>query len=132
MNYTKQATDFLKSTNTEIIIKESLKPTAPIWAKDERHGIKYNVIIKNAKHHFSFAFWDSIHNQENNLKPTAYDVLACLTKYDVGSFKNFCDDFGYDTDSITAAKTYKAVKKEFANIIQLWTSSEIEKLSEIN
>ncbi len=30
--------------------------------------------------------------------PTAYDILACLTKYEVGTFDDFCSNFGYDTD----------------------------------
>lgn len=71
---------------------------------------------------------DTIHRPE---PPTAYDVLACLTKYDPGTFEDFCSDFGYDTDSRTAKKTYKAVKKEWANVQTIWDDSEIEQLAEI-
>ena len=28
--------------------------------------------------------------------PDEYDVLACLVKYDVGTFEDFCLEFGYD------------------------------------
>ena len=63
--------------------------------------------------------------------PTAYDVLACLQKYDVGSFEDFCGDFGYDTDSRTALKTYKAVCKEYDKVCALWSDAEIEQLQEI-
>ncbi len=80
-----------------------------------------------------FAGWgrikgDEIHRPE---APTAYDVLACLTKYDVGTLENFCGEFGYDLDSKKAEKTYSAVKKEFADVQRLWTDSEIELLQEI-
>ncbi len=64
--------------------------------------------------------------------PTAYDVLVCLQKYDVGSFDDFCSDFGYNIDSITANKTYKAVCKEFESIQRIWSDDEIEKLQEIS
>lgn len=64
--------------------------------------------------------------------PTAYDILACLTKYDPGTFENFCGDFGYDTDSRSAVKVYKAVRKEWNNVSKLFTESEIEQLQEIN
>lgn len=64
--------------------------------------------------------------------PTAYDVLAGLTKYDVGSFENFCSDFGYDEDSRTAEKIYKAVCDEWLNVQRMWTDKEIEALREIN
>lgn len=66
---------------------------------------------------------DTIHYPKT---PTAYDVLACLQKYDAGTFENFCGDFGYDTDSRTAKKTYKAVVKEFGKVCEMWTDAEIE------
>jgi hypothetical protein len=65
-------------------------------------------------------------------EPTAYDILACLQKYDVGSFEDFCSEFGYDEDSKTAEKIYKAVCKEFDNVCKIWTDEEIELLQEIN
>ena len=70
--------------------------------------------------------------QADNINyPTAYDVLACLQKYDVGTFENFCSEFGYDEDSRTAEKIYKAVCKEYLNVCKLWSDSEIEELAEI-
>jgi hypothetical protein len=64
-------------------------------------------------------------------QPTAYDVLACLTKYDPGDFENFCVDHGYDTDSRKAEKIYNAVCNEFKNIQALYNDVEIDLLSEI-
>lgn len=63
--------------------------------------------------------------------PTEYDILACLTKYDPETFENFCDEFGYDTDSKSAEKTYNAVVNEYKNVAMLWNDSEIEQLAEI-
>lgn len=71
---------------------------------------------------------DYIHYPET---PTAYDVLACLQKYDVGTFEDFCGEFGYDTDSKTAEKTYNAVVNEYTNVCKLFTDTEIEQLQEI-
>lgn len=64
-------------------------------------------------------------------QPTAYDILACLTDYDPGTFENFCDTFGYDVDSISTNKTYEAVKDEYSNVCMLWNDKEIELLQEI-
>ena len=64
--------------------------------------------------------------------PTPYDVLACLTKYPVYGFEDFCSEYGYDTDSRKAYKTYKAVKKEWENVAILFNDSELELLREIN
>ena len=81
--------------------------------------------------------WSFLNNGKSDFihypkEPTAYGVLACLQKYDVGTFENFCGDFGYDEDSRTAEKTYKAVVKEFDNVCKIWTDEEIEQLQEIN
>ena len=82
---------------------------------------------------FSLKFGQSINNSTGTgkNKPTSYDVLSCLQKYDVGTFEDFCSEFGYDTDSRKAEKTYKAVCKEFANVQRFFTNDEIEQLQEI-
>lgn len=63
--------------------------------------------------------------------PTAYDFLACLTKYDPGTFENFCSEFGYDTNSKKAEKTYQAVKEEYLNVCSLFNDEEMNELQEI-
>ena len=65
-------------------------------------------------------------------EPTPYDILACLTKYDPETFEDFCSEFGYDTDSRSAKKTYKAVVKEWNGIVSLFDDNELELLREIN
>ena len=64
-------------------------------------------------------------------KPTEYDILSRLTKYDPDTFESFCDDFGYDTDSKSAEKNYNSVVNEYKNVAMLWNDSEIEQLTEI-
>lgn len=63
-------------------------------------------------------------------KPTAYDVLACLTKYDPGTFENFCAEMGFDTDSRKAEKTYFAVQAEWDGVRRIF-GDVLEKLAEI-
>ena len=67
----------------------------------------------------------------NFAAPTAYDILTSLTKNDPGTFENFCGDFGYDTDSRSAEKVYRAVCDEWLNVSRLFNDSEIELLQEI-
>lgn len=74
-------------------------------------------------------FWDENKDFE---EPTPYSVLACLTKYDPGTFEDFCGNFGCDTDSRQAEKTYKAVVNEWQNICMLYNDAEIAQLAEIN
>lgn len=81
--------------------------------------------------------WGFINNGKSDLihypiAPTAYDVLAAVQKYDIGTFEDFCSEFGYDTDSKKAEKTYNAVKEEYLNIARLFTEDELTEMQEIN
>ena len=53
-------------------------------------------------------------------EPTAEDVLDCLasdaSSVDQGSFDEWCRSFGYDEDSRTAERTYKACEKGAAKL----------------
>ena len=64
--------------------------------------------------------------------PNAYNILSCLTKYDIGSFEDFCSEFGYDVDSRSAEKIYKAVVKEYEGLSMLYSDEELEEMSEIS
>ena len=64
-------------------------------------------------------------------QPDTYSILTCLTKYDPGTFEDFCGDFGYDTDSIKALKTYEGVKNKFENLQTLYSDKELEAMAEI-
>jgi hypothetical protein len=62
-------------------------------------------------------------------KPSLYNVLTCLQKYEVGTFEDFCSEFGYDTDSRRAKKTYKAVSKEYQSMCGLFSNEELACIS---
>jgi hypothetical protein len=65
-------------------------------------------------------------------QPTSYSILACLTKSDPGTFKDFCSDLGYDTDNIKALDTYRKVQEEWEGVRGLFNSAELEQLQEIS
>jgi hypothetical protein len=69
---------------------------------------------------------------DNIVTPSAYDLLACLTKYDPGTFENFCGDFGYDTDSRKALKTYRIIRKQWRQLSDMFNEQELEALAEIS
>lgn len=72
--------------------------------------------------------YDTIHKP---IAPSEYTILCCLTKYNPETFEDFCSEFGYDTDSRRAKKTYKAVVKEWLMITSLFSDEELEALREI-
>ena len=68
--------------------------------------------------------------------PAEYDILACLTKYDVGSMDDFMHEFGYEIkctqDMTNFINTYNAVVKEYNDVRRCFTEEQIEAMSEIN
>ena len=95
--------------------------------KHPRHVFK--IKLQRGRNSYSFQFGQSI--QADAEEPTIYDVLTCLTKYDPGTFEDFCYEFGYDEDSRKAEKIYKAVCKEFEGMKRLFSSEELNALSYI-
>ena len=63
--------------------------------------------------------------------PNEYDVLACLEKYSYDSFSDFCAEFGYSTDSISARETFLACGEEYAGLRRIFTEEQMEKMREI-
>ena len=108
--YEQQANDFLKSVNASI--KMEYLEHRPYFPDDKVSRDLYRVRIKRKGKQMAFTFGANLNGDE----PTAYDILACLTKYDPGTFEDFCSDYGYDEDSRKAESTYKAVCKEWRNV----------------
>ncbi len=116
--------------------------------KTHIHGKHYRCTISGqGRGHVSFDFWNSYNDEEFNACkkyapslipdsiplriPLAYDLLAAIQKSDVGTFRDFCGDFGYDTDSREAESTYRAVVKEWEKVQRFFTETEIHALQQI-
>ena len=67
-----------------------------------------------------------------NAIPTEYDILACVEKYGYDSFSDFCSEFGYSTDSISARETFLACGEEYAGLRRIFTEEQMEMLRGIN
>ena len=127
--YDQQAENFLSKTKTEFkakFIKNGLH-----FIDDKQPRDIYKITLKRGDREFKFNFGQSISDSEKGIKPRAYEVLACLQKYEVGSFADFCGEFGYNEDSRKAEKIYKAVLNEFMNLQRLYSDEEINLLREI-
>jgi hypothetical protein len=125
--YEQQAIDFANKYGVKLSIGE---PSYKDYWNDGTYRWVFPCSLKRGRNRYSFKFGQSIAEGSNN--PTMYDVLACLTKYDPGTFEDFCGEFGYDTDSRKAYKTYKAVKREWENVAILFNDEQLDMLREIN
>lgn len=129
--YTLKAKKLLKDNSISFTVKY-LGESIPEW--DNKSHSEYLVRFRNKKTDKSMSvhFYQSLINAGQ--EPSAYDVLACLTKYDVGSIDDFISEFGYEINSWKEAKkiekTYKAVKKEYAGILRVFPEC-LESLREI-
>lgn len=158
VDYNKQAEQFLTETGTTF--KAELVGHDKYFPDDKESRDIYQITLeRKGKKPFVFRFGQSIANSATDMKgghkesisfirsgrsfplksedfsqkrkaPSAYSALACLTKYEVGTFENFCDDFGYDKDSRKAERIYFDVQKEYQNVLRLF-GDEMEKLQEI-
>lgn len=128
--------------------------TFPKWSegekekKDQLARATFFCTFSRGKKSLSIQFFESIvnsfatyrdfkgrkqmdYNRKIAPKPSAYSVLACLTKNDPDTFENFCGDFGYNTDSRKAFDTYLVVQAEWAKVRKFFTKTEIERIKEI-
>lgn len=130
--YEQQAIDFLKKHGIEF--SATFEEIGHHFNDDEKNGTRraiFTCVFERIEgsDYFDITFGQSIAN--GNAKPTAYDVLACLTKSDPGDFEDFCSEFGYNEDSRSAYETWQSVVKEWDKVNDFFTAEEIEELQEI-
>ena len=125
-SYEQQAIDFAKKYGVKLSIGE---PTYKNHFNDGQMRWVFPCKLSRNGKSYSFKFGQSIADGASD--PTMYDVLACMTKYDVGTFEYFCGEFGYDTDSRKAYKTYLAVCREYEGMCRLFNSEELEEMQDI-
>lgn len=129
--YTEQADRFLKAHGLKF--KAVYIEHGRQFPEDKEERDIWRLSIHRGRRSFSVRFGNSLKESDyGNTPPTAYDLLSCLTKYDPGTFANFCGDYGYSEDSISDLRTYKAVCREWAKVSHFFTARELEELADIN
>lgn len=138
--YEKSAKDFLKKcgVSSRIRLIGSVKGF-PFDEKDRYWHNKYRVTLTrgSAGKTYSFLFYDSARNYSTGERPTRYDVLACLEKYEVeNDVWDFAREFGYDIHDKESynrvCKIQKACMKQYEKLRWLFTEKEMAELQEIN
>lgn len=131
-DYQQQAKDALSKCGATMTIKLSNTKECP-WEDDtqKRDHNHYRVTIKTLKGQYTFDFWGSANDCQQGRDPSEYDVLACLEYNTPESFEEFCSEYGYDTDSRKAEKTWKACLRQSKALRRIFTESAIELLQEI-
>ena len=131
--YEKQANEFLTKHNAKL--KIDFLTFGKYFDDDKKSRNIYRFTIKSNGQQYSAKFGDSIANTENGKEPTAYDILACLTKYEPsGDVWDFASEYGYTIDSKEAynkvKKIFNAVKREYSGVERLFCDC-LDELREI-
>lgn len=158
--YQEQALNFLKECSATLDIKFSHVGKNELWKDDNALREIYIFTINTPNGSYSSCFYDSIYNykrkqwidkrlanttrygitgreaqrlreERKTLIPNEYSILSCLDGHPVGSFKDWCWEFGYDDDSITALKLYAECQEEYDGLRKIFTNEQLEKLNEI-
>jgi len=127
MDYQKQALDFAKKHSIKLQINGRYYKKHFPTDKDSRWV--FNCTLSRFNKQYTFNFGQS--TASGSKEPTMYDILTCLQKYPVGTFNDFCGDFGYDNDSITAHRIYKAVAREYKNMERVFGEEVLDLMTEI-
>lgn len=97
--------------------------------KDNRYI--FRITLRRNKKSYTFDFGQAV--ARGGDIPSIYDVLSCLQKTDVGSYQDFCSEFGYDEFNISGTgfnrvslKIYKAICKEFIAVDRLFSDVILE------
>ncbi len=114
-----------------VTLSLKLLKRAKYFQSDDEDRDIYEITMVRGPHTFVFTFGQSISDTRTNTPPSIYSILACLQKYEVGTLEEFCNEFGYDSDSRKVENTYKSVANEYAEMAKMFTPDELEILSEI-
>jgi len=94
----------------------------------------HRVTIRHKGNKFSFDFWASIANPKITKDSENIFAFYCALTDSVSakeSFREFCSNFGYDTDSINANGIYKACQRSLAKFDRVFDCDLYDLANEI-
>lgn len=133
-DYEKKADEFMTETGTTM--QAHYTGRRKYFAGDTQARDVWSITLSNARGAYAFLYGDSLFNTEQaenrgrRTKPSAYSVLACLTKDAPENVDDFAADYGYTKPS-EAIRVHKAIMREWEGVCELFNDAQIEKLREI-
>lgn len=128
------------NTNTAGLItisSEYLGNKPAQWDTKSQIATNYNnhkVTITHNKKSFSFEFWGSIMNPEISNDQENIFAFYCALSDALGAkdgFEEFCSNFGYDSDSRTAERTFKSCEKTLKKVERVFSCDLYDLINEI-
>lgn len=134
-DYEKQARDFLRKAHARMSISFLETVEGFPFSNDHYMHDKYIVRIDRAGKSYRFPFYASAYDTQRNERPTAYDVLSCVEKWDVGRFVDFVDEYGYELRSreefLRVERIWKECGKQYKKLLRLFGPYLMDDLRQI-
>ena len=122
--------------NVELYVQPAFKTQEDMddeWKK-EANKWQVKLVYFDKEHVTNFYIGSGLVDEMGRpKKPTKKDILYSMIMDDVSdmNFNDFCDNFGYDKDSIKALKIYNACLKETEAYYDMFDDEERELLKEL-
>lgn len=127
------ADHFLRTTNTRIKIQFLYNGVYGLFGDDKYRDV-YSVTISRGRKRYKTLFGQSV-AMSGIEAPSAYDILATLEKYDVGSFDDFCNEYDYNAFPLSEYpriyKVWEECTKQYEALADIYNENEMNVLREI-
>lgn len=128
----------VKATYKNFLVTAVFKGDKPReWGSGTTNTNNYKVTVKNTETgaKTKFDFWSSISSPKMEKEYDVLNAFYCFVSGSVSgdqSFEDFCGELGYDADSITAKKTWKACKKSLVKLGGIYDGDIYDLVSELS
>lgn len=129
--YERIAKDFCKIHGVKVSFRWIANEVNPLW-KESKSRPHYKVTIKTERGQMTVDFWDSVYNMTNGKDPTEYDIFYCLEKYEVYDFCEWCEEYGYNTDSRRDERLWRLCRRQWASVQRVFIDEQIAELREMD
>lgn len=126
----------MNTTKSKEQITDTILREANIFLQRERitfkNGVtKWKILLKKrtAGYVIPFVFdWET----KGDMYPSTEELMQYVTKYDPGTFYEFCDLQGYNTDSRADKRNYDEHTRQYRNVVKYFTPEQIKELRELD
>ena len=136
-NYEMSARNFLNRAYCKMqILQTGVVNGFPSDPSDKQKHNKYRVVLTRGGKSFDFDFYGSYRDYLDGRKPSAYDVLACVEKYEYPLDPwEFAREFGYEIecedDYNRVRKTAEVCREQYEGLLDLFGEELMAELQEI-
>lgn len=107
------------------------------WGDRQENWNNHIITVKNITtgKRTSFEFWASIMHPEIQTEDDLLNAFECFVSDALSgenSFEDFCNEYGYDTDSRSAERTHKACVKSNQKLKGIYAGDLYELANELN